>query len=599
MPTGATTLTGAKTLTDVTMLEALPLLERWATPPFVFLAGALLVLVLPGILRAAAAILVPLAALVLLWNAPASDDLFVELSNFQLSLARIDGLSRPFGLVFCLAAAIAGLYAWTMRSRLQQVATLLYAGSALGAVFAGDLVTLFVWWEGTALASVFLIWARATPAAYAAGMRYLVWQVSSGVALFAGTAIHIQLTGSTAFETLALGTLEATPGAWIILFAIAIKAGFPLLNGWLGDAYPAGTITGTVVMSIFTTKMAVYALARGFAGTDWLVWVGAAMALTPIVLALLEDDLRRILAYALNSQLGFMVVGIGIGTPHSIDGAVAHAMCSVLYQSLLFMGTGAVMLRAGTPRASALLPAGGAVPSVARAMPLTFALVVVGAASISSVPGLSGFVSKSVIVDEAAKAGLTFVWIALIAGAVGAVLHTGLRLPMALLTRGGELREAPVSMLLAMGVAAAASVVIGVAPGLLYGLLPFPLDYAPYTVSHFVSQFQLLLFAVLGFAIAVAFGWIGAFRRATTLDGDWLFRGVVGPAFAFTGETIGVIYGEAARGASRALGASQRALLHLYGPQSRAGGVLATGNMALWIAILLGAALIANLLEIR
>ena len=573
---------------------ALQTLAPFATPPFLFLAGALVMLVLPGVLRSLVAIAVPLVGLWLLWNAPDSDALVVRLAGFELGLARVDGLSRAFGTVFCLAAALAAIYAFAMRDRLQQVATLVYAGAALGAVFAGDLISLFVWWEITALASVFLIWGRRTEAAFAAGMRYLVVQVSSGVALFAGAAIHIQNTGSTLFGPLPLGSLEATPGAWIILFAIAIKAGFPLLNGWLSDAYPAGTVTGTVVMSIFTTKMAIYALARGFSGLDWLVWVGAVMALTPVVLALLEDDLRRILAYALNSQLGFMVVGIGVGTTASLNGTVAHALCSVLYQALLFMGTGAVLYRAGSARISSL----GA-GSAARAMPLTFALILVGAASIAAVPGLSGFVSKSIIIDETAKAGLTWIWIALVAGSTGAVLHTGLRIPYALATHGGRLREAPVSMLLAMALAAACCIAIGVAPGLLYERLPLPLDYKPYTVSHVVSQAQLLAFAGLGFMLALAFGWIGTFRRSTTLDTDFLYRGVLGPVLAFAGGTIGVVYGEGARGAnwlrSKALGVIART----YGPQSRAGGVLATGNMALWIAILLGAALFANLLDIR
>ena len=576
------------------MIDAL---VPFATPPFVFLAGALLVLILPGVLRSAAAVLVPLAGLYLLWplfGADPTDALLVRLAGFELSLARVDGLSLAFGTVFCAAAALAALYAFHLRDRMQQVAALLYAGAALGAVFAGDLVTLFVWWEMTALTSVFLIWARRTPAAYEAGMRYLVVQVASGVALFAGVAIHIQTTGSTAFEALALGTLDETPGAWIILFAIAIKAGFPLLNGWLSDAYPAGTATGTVVMSIFTTKMAIYALARGFAGTDWLVWVGAAMALTPIVLALLEDDLRRILAYALNSQLGFMVVGVGIGTPAALNGAVAHAVCSVLYQALLFMGAGAVLYRAGTARISGL-PQG----PLWRSMPFTFALVLVGAASIAAVPGFSGFVSKAIIIDQAAKAELTGVWIALVAGSAGAVMHTALRIPFALWHRGEGLREAPRSMLVAMGLGAALCIGIGVAPELLYERLPFPLEYHPYSASHFVSQFQLLFFAALAFALAVALGVLGTFRRSTTLDTDWIYRGLLAPVLAFTGQTIGVVYGEGARGANalrrRALGFVQR----LYGPQSRAASALATGNMALWIAILLGAALFANLLDIR
>ena len=569
----------------------------FATPPFVLLAGAVLALVLPGVLRSVVALAAPLVALWLLWplgREVESDDLIVRLAGFDLSLARVDGLSLAFATVFALAAALAALYAFALRDRVQQVATLVYAGAAMGAVFAGDLVTLFVWWEVTALSSVFLIWARRTPEALAAGMRYLTVQVASGVALFAGVAIHVQQTGSTAFEPLTLGTLSATPGAWIILFAIAIKAGFPLVNGWLSDAYPAATPTGTVVMSIFTTKMAIYALARAYAGVDWLVWVGAAMTLTPILLALVEDDIRRILTYALNSQLGFMVVGVGIGTEAAINGAVAHAVCSVLYQGLLFMAAGAVLVRTGTARISALPPGSGWCTA-----PLTLALLIVGAASIAAVPGLSGFVSKSITIDQAAKGGLTLVWIALVAASAGAVLHTGLRVPFALWTRGGALREAPPAMLVAMAATAALCIVIGVAPGLLYARLPFAMEYEPFTVSHLVAQFQLLAFAALAFTMALAFGWTGRFARSTTLDTDWLYRGFAAPVLAFAGQATGVLYGETARAADRARGGVLRLVRRLYGPQSRAAGVLATGNMALWIAILLGAALFANLLDIR
>ena len=201
--------------------------------------------------------------------------------GFELAFMRVDKLSIIFGIIFCIAAWLSGIYAWHVRDKVQQIATLAYAGSAIGGVFAGDLISLFIWWEGTALASVFLIWARGTPAAYATGFRYLVIQVLSGVLLLAGLLLHFHDTGSIAFGHLGL----VSPATWLIFISFGIKCAFPLMHNWLQDAYPAATVTGTVVLSAFTTKMAVYALARGYAGTELLIYIGAIMTLFPIFFA--------------------------------------------------------------------------------------------------------------------------------------------------------------------------------------------------------------------------------------------------------------------------------------------------------------------------
>ena len=598
------------------LVAALPFLaglEAWLLPHLVLVAAGLVIAFLPfHALRAALSIAAPLLALFLVWEY-APRPAILSLMGFELDLMYYDDLSRPFGVVFCFAATLAAIYAASVRSRLQQAATLLYAGAAVGAVFAGDLVTLFVWWEATALTSVFLIWARGTPDAYAAGMRYLGWQVASGVALFAGVAIHYMASGSTAVGALALGDFTDAPGPWIILFAVAIKAAFPLVGGWLADAYPSATITGTVTMSIFTTKMAIYTLARGYAGTDFLIAIGAVMAVYPIVLALLSDDLRRTLAYALNSQLGLMVIGVGIGKDEAVAGAVAHAICSVLYQGLLFMAVGAVMMRNGTARVSDFTPMrnGSArvsdyVPaangrSIARAMPWTFALLLVGAASIASVPGFSGFVSKAITLDQAAKAGLTWAWLAMLAGTVGAILHTALKIPLMLATHeDAGTGRVPVGMYVAMGLAAAACIVIGLFPQqTLYPLAPYSLDYAAYTVSHLIAQVQLLAFVGFAALVVLAVGLWPRPRRSQLIDTDWLYRGFLWPVAGFAGQVIGVAYGEGARGVDWLRDRAMRALARVYGPDSHAARVLATGNMALWIAALLGAALFANLLDIR
>jgi len=270
-------------------------------PALILVCGSLFALLTPqGLTRNVFLLALPVLSLAQLWGLPDSQYAQVELFNLTLTTLRLDGLSFAFALVFHIAALLAVVYAWKLRDPVQQVAGLLYPGAALGAVLAGDLVTLFICWELAAVSSVFLIWARRTQRAYRAGLRYLVIQVGSGVLLLAGIIVHIRATGSTAFEHLGLGS----PGATVIFVAFGIKAAFPLLHNWLQDAYPEATVTGTVVLSAFTTKLAIYALARGFAGTEILIVIGTVMAMFPIFFAVIENDLRRVLAYSMNNQLG-------------------------------------------------------------------------------------------------------------------------------------------------------------------------------------------------------------------------------------------------------------------------------------------------------
>ncbi|MEQ9528086.1 MAG: proton-conducting transporter membrane subunit, partial [Parvibaculaceae bacterium] len=321
------------------------------TPALVYAIAALIVpFIRHNTLRQVFLLAVPVFGLLVFWQLPYGTYGNINLMNMHVGLMRLDALSYVFGLIFSLAAFLSLLYAWHVRDTIQQVATLLYAGAGIGAVFAADLVTLFVFWEGTAIASVFLIWARRTEGAYATGMRYLIIQVGSGVILLAGIILYYRETGTIAFSQMELGS----PATWAIFLAFGIKCAFPLLHNWLQDAYPAATITGTVTLSAFTTKLAVYALARGFPGTELLIYIGVTMTLFPVFFAAIENNLRRVLAYSLNNQLGFMVVGVGIGTPLALNGTVAHAFCHILYKALLFMSVGAVMNRTGTSKASEL-----------------------------------------------------------------------------------------------------------------------------------------------------------------------------------------------------------------------------------------------------
>lgn len=557
-------------------------------PPFIYLFAAVLCPLLAPRWRALLLLGTPIIGLSVILSYTVGQHAVVSVIGFELTFMRVDKLSLIFGIIFSIAAFLSGLYAWHVRDTVQQVATLAYAGSAIGGVFAGDLVTLFLWWEGTAVASVFLIWARRTAAAYSTGMRYLIIQVLSGVLLLAGLLVHYHDTGSIAFEHLGLVSV----GTWLIFLSFGIKCAFPLMHNWLQDAYPAATITGTVVLSAFTTKMAVYALARGYAGTEILIYIGAIMTLFPIFFAEIENDLRRVLAYSLNNQLGFMVVGVGIGTELALNGTAAHAFCHILYKSLLFMSVGAVLYRTGTSKASEL---GG----LYKTMPVTMVCCLIGAASISAFPLFSGFVSKSLILDASATNGYYLVWLALLIASAGVLSHSGIKIPYFTFfahDSGKRPAEAPVHMRIAMIITAVLCVLIGVFPGLLYSLLPYEINYQPYTVDHVLVQMQLLIFALLAFLFLMKTGLHPHEVRATNIDTDVVYRKAIPSVFPLLVSAV--------VGANAALRRSAMVLVGGLGAAiervARPGTLLARGwsvaSMMFMVVVLMCAVLIANLL---
>ena len=562
------------------MIEAMPTF-------YLFVLAALGAGLLPkGSMRAALLLLVPVLAALQIWSLPEGNLYQVELLGQQLELMRVDRLSRVFGLIFCIAAFLGNLYAWHIKDTVQQIAAVLYSGSAIGAVFAGDLVTLFFYWEGTAIASVFLIWARRTEGAYHTGMRYLIIQITSGVILLAGTALLYRETGSIAFEQMTLGSLAT----WLIFLSFGMKCAFPFLHNWLQDSYPAATITGTVILSAFTTKLAVYALARGFAGTEMLIYIGAVMTLFPIFFAEIENDLRRVLAYSLNNQLGFMVVGIGVGTEMALNGTASHAFAHILYKALLFMSVGAVLLRTGTSKASEL---GG----LCRTMPRTALFCLIGAASISAFPLFSGFVTKSLIMDETANEHYPIIWAILVFASAGVLSHSGIKIPYFTFfghDSGLRPKEAPWNMQLAMGITAFLCVFIGVYPDPLYALLPYDVVYKPYTTNHVIAQLQLLCFALLAFAVLMRSGIHPPEIRAVNLDVDWIYRRLIPKLYRPIAALIGLIWTALSEAALKNLGQFQNLLYRWHSPETGMARVRPTGAMVIWVAILLAVTLIAS-----
>lgn len=560
-------------------------MPAWLNNPglFLILSGFVLPL-LPARGRSVLLLGAPVAGLIWLWHLPMPSEATLTLLEHTLVPMRLDPLSFVFALIFHVAAFLVGLFLMGERARLEPAAALIYAGGAIAAVLAGDLISLFLFWEITAIASALVIITGGRPGAVGVAWRYLIIQVSSGLFLMGGAAIYMHHTGGIRFEGMSLDT----PGVPLIFLAFAIKAAFPLLHNWLQDCYPAASATGTVVLSAFTTKMAIYALARGFAGTDILVPIGAVMTLFPIVYALLENDLRRVLAYSLNVQLGFMVVGVGIGTELALNGTAAHAVTHVLYKALLFMAMGAVLRQAGDVRATEL---GG----LYRQMPWTAAFCVIGAASICALPLMAGFVSKSLILGAVGKAGWPGIWLTLTIASAAALLYVGIKIPYFAFfapDRGIRCQEAPPNMLLAMGLTAALCVLLGVYPQLLYSVLPFPVDYHPYGIGHVVGQSQLLAFAALTFLLLWRTGLYPLPLRATHLDFDWTYRYLL-PRLIETGRRhggqalaeVGALGREAQR---RGLDLAARA----YGDHGWLARTWGTSGMVAWATVLLAAYLV-------
>jgi len=553
-------------------------------PALIFFVGALILTVAPRYLRSTIALIIPIIGGYNLWLITDSNGLQIGLFDIQLELLRVDKLSILFGILFHLATFLACLYAFHIRDRIQQISSLVYAGGALGAVFSGDLISLFIFWEIMALSSVFLIWARRTPRASAAGFRYLTLQIVSGLLLLAGTLLHITETGSASFNLIGLDSLASI----LIFTAFGIKCAFPLVHSWLTDAYPESTPTGMVFLSSFTTKVAIYGLARSFAGTEVLIYIGTTMAMFPIFFAVIENDLRRVLAFSLINQVGFMVVGIGIGTELALNGAVSHAFNDVLFKGLLLMSMGAVLHQTGKINGSEL---GG----LYKSMPITTSLCIVGAASISAFPLFSGFVSKSMVMTAAAHEGHWIIWLMLLFASAGVFHHAGIKIPFFAFfahDSGIRTREPPANMLAAMIISAVLCILIGIYPNVLYNLLPWNVNYEPYTSDHIITQLQLLFFS------ALAFAWLKLIKLyppelpGINLDADWLYRTLGNRAVTKTGQiwahTETVISNFVLNVGFRC----RRFAAQHYGSTGILARTWSTGFSALWIVILLGICLI-------
>jgi multicomponent Na+:H+ antiporter subunit D len=485
-------------------------------PAVIFILGSFLVPFLKGHVKSAYMLLLPVFVFISLLNLSEGTYWVVSFLEYELILGKVDKLSLAFGYIFTIISFIATLYAIRVKDDGQHVSAFLYASGALGVVFAGDLISLFVFWEVMAVTAAYLVWAGRTKAASAAGLRYLIVHIFGGFLLLIGIIINVANTGSIEFGYIGLDNLAS----WLIFLGFGINCAFPILHAWLPDAYPEATFSGTIFLSAFTTKTTVYVLARSFPGTELLIWIGALMTVFPIFYAVIENNLRRVLSYSLINQVGFMVIGVGIGTSLSLNGTVAHAFAHILYKALLFMSMGAVLHQTGKINATDL---GG----LYKTMPITTVLCIIGAATSAGFPLTSGFVTKSMIVSASGHEGLTIIWLTLMFASAGVVFHSGVKVPFFAFfaaDSGIRTKEPPLNMLIAMGIAAFLCIFIGVFPSTLYSILPYPVDYKPYTGAHVIDMLQLLFFSALAFTLLMRSGLYPAEMRCTNLDADWFYR---------------------------------------------------------------------------
>ncbi|MGE3246388.1 MAG: Na(+)/H(+) antiporter subunit D [Beijerinckiaceae bacterium] len=550
-------------------------------PGLLMIAAGASVALLPRVLRQLVSLAAPLAGIALLLATPIGTKSAIDMFGYSLTLLRLDALAFPFALIFLIAALLNAIYSLHQDDRMQDSAAMIYGGAAVGAALAGDLATLFIYWELTAVSSVFLILASGTERAYRASMRYLIWQIGSGVLLLGGILMHWRATGSLEFTAMKL----EGPAAWMIFIAFGIKCAFPFLHNWLQDAYPEATITGTVVLSAFTTKLAVYAFARTFAGESLLIPIGAAMTCFPVFFAVIENDLRRVLSFSLNNQLGFMLVGIGLGSELAINGAVSHAFAHIIYKALLFMSMGAVLYRTGTVKASEL---GG----LHRSMPWTTVFCIIGALSIAGFPLTSGFVTKNLTLGAADNAGYFMIWLLLIFASAGVMEHSGIKIPFfAFFSHDGghRVKEAPWNMLLAMGLCAAACIFIGIFPQTLYSILPYPVAKSPYDIQSIVTKTQLLFFSIFAFAVLIRTGLYPKELPSTNLNTDWFYRRFGAYVLKVAAAVARWVWSGVEYGWRFGLVMLERSAHRTYGPDGSIGRTWATGRMAFWATLMIAA----------
>jgi len=511
-------------------------------PGFALIVGALLAFASPRPMRGAIMILAPIAALALILWRPFGEYRGFSQIGLEIIRFRIDDLSLIFGLSFAISAILIGVASGARNQRNEDAAILAMAGAACTAAFSGDLITFVAASELSALAGFWIILAAGGRTAFDAGLRFMIWQGLGGLLLLCGVAFHLADGFDSGFARMPGDSL----GGGFFLAGLLIKAAGPFVHVWFKEAAAQASPTGAMAITAFSVTLALYALARGFAGEDLLAMIGPAAALIGALYALAEDNIRRALGYSFISQSGLMLTAIGTDLPENsgaatpLAGASAHALTMAVSYALIFAALGVIERRAGSARMSRLREVGAAAPLAAT-------LGLIGAFSAAGVPGFAGFVSESLTREAIAGDGL---WrsVLLLAAAAATIGFCLVRLPLALF--GGNRSETapapdgePFRLYLAMGLAAFLCLAVGLAPGWIIGLSPGgETTFEALAPGRIATRLEFIGAAACGAGAAASIGLLAIRKPRTIFDIDTFYEGPAAKSARWTGSTLLAAY---------------------------------------------------------
>lgn len=507
------------------------LIQMQIPPAVILIIGALLLFLSPKeIIQRTLVVVVPIMALVYIWIIPTTKtDILHQPLSFsfagfgQLYPLYIHKFSHIFATGFLFITFVGGIFALHHRNYKELAVAFMYVGGATGVLFSGDLIMLFIFWIMMAIASIGVLFFSNSKTIESVGRRYTLIQLLGGSIFLIGIIAHIESGGTqmitgfvlqeAAFNTWSVESLAS----WIILSGVLISAATPPFSSWLTDALSEGSLTAVVFLSVLTTMTSVFLLMILFSGNDILLYIGLFMIFYGIFYAVLENNIRKILAFSIISHVGFMIVGIGIGSKLALNGVATYVLCFIILKTLLVMSACSVIYMTGKYKCSEL---GG----LFRSMRVTTICTLVGALGISAFPFTSGFISQSMVVAAAHSERFQIIWYALLVATVGGVLHAGMKFPwFVFFRRDSHIRpkDPPLNMRIAMIACAFISLILGAFPQLIYMILPDMVDYNAYAHNRIITQLQLLIFAGLAFLLMLP-----AMKPTATisLDFDWFFR---------------------------------------------------------------------------
>ncbi len=441
------------------------------------------------------------AAVIILSGAPLG-----EMALFPSMLFSFDFAGHTYSRIavfgFALVGGLAVLYGLQGARTIEQAAALTAVASAIAISLANDFITLFLFWEllTVSVAGLILLNSDQSRTAYSQGMRVLIFHLVGGLLVLFGILEHSMATGSF---------LLTPPQAGHVFFALGFgfKAAFLPFHLWVAWGYPSASLFSSVVLAGLTTKIGVYALARILPAHDWIVLMGASMALFGVVCALLQKNMRRLLSYHIISQVGYMVAGVGLGTALSMDGGLLHVVNHMLYKALLFMSAGAVLYAVGTEDVHDLTHPEADDPSdtqplrpVWKALPLATIGAFVGAFAISGVPLFNGYVSKYLLKE--AFYGVQPAEAMLMIASIGTAASFSKFLFFGFIkAKTRRFRKPLLSMHIAIAAVAVLCVVLGIRPQWIHSVLPYGSSLEVYSWGGAGAALRLAVIGVAVFAV--------------------------------------------------------------------------------------------------